>query len=649
MLLKALTRTRIRRTFYCIAATVLCLSFAVVASPNPSRAASGWTQLRAPNFLFVGDAPVGEMRRLASHLEGLRAFFLHHFPQTTPVHATQTVVVIFKDEKSYEEFKPHINERSAPGIVGHFQPDADVNYIAFHVRPTDNRNPAEIAAHELTHLLAREHFERTPAWFDEGFAEYYSTFRQAKFDRARIGDEIAGRALTLRRAEFLPLAKVLAADRHSPYYTEPEYRSIFYAQSWALVHYLLSDRTGTRAAQLKSYLEMWRAGAEPGEALRRAFNLDNTTLESRLRAYAMSGDYSEQVVNFDAGIEPKIEITSAPLTRAAVLARLGDLLLRAERFDDAESYLKRAVELDAALAPAHVSLGLLRLRQQRFNDARASLAQAIRLDDRDHLAHYYLADALNRDTSDADASMSGYAERTALMRRALQRAIALAPNFLNAYRLLAEIEIARGTDSEETAALLTRALSLAPAHTEFTLLLARLQMRAEKYTQARLLLARANDSPHASRLRFIADKLAEDLTARETAARSREMLADNTLSEFAWKPATLPCDLPQPGPYIKKLRFDGAQLCGRLVAVECGEQVLLSIETDERTMKKFHAPALNRVRFVAYTTESRAQTTCGNQPQAFPVLVTYRTTPNISPGVEGEVIAVEFVPAEWRH
>lgn len=641
-------KPRITSYLYIVAA-MLCLSLAVVARPTTHDIVSSWTQLRSPNFLFVGDAPEGEMRRLASHLEGLRAFFLHHFPQTTPAHAAQTVVVIFKDESSYAEFKPLINERRAPSVAGHFQPDADVNYIAFPITPAAGRNPAEIAAHELTHLLAREHFERTPAWFDEGFAEYYSTFRRVKLNRARIGDEIEGRALTLRRAEFLPLAKLLAADRYSPYYTETHLRSIFYAQSWALVHYLLSDRTGTRQAQLKRYMDLWRAGVESGEALRRSFNLDHTTLESRLRAYAMSGDYGEQVVGFDASVEPKIEITSTSLTRADVLTRLGDLLLRAERFDDAESYLKRAVELDAALAPAHVSLGLLRLRQQRFAEARLSLAQAIRIDETNHLAHYYFADALNRDTSDADASMSGYAERTALMRGELQRAIARAPNFLNAYRLLAEIEIARGTDSEETAALLARALTLAPAHAEFTLLLARLQMRAEKYAEARASLARANDSPHASRLRFIADKLAEDLTARETAARSRETLADNTLSEFAWKPATLPCDLPQPGPYVKKLRFDGAQVCGRLVTIECGEQVLLSIETDERTLKKFHASALNRVRFVAYTTESRAQTTCGEQRQAFPVLVTYRTTPNISPGVEGEVIAVEFVPAEWRH
>jgi hypothetical protein len=77
--------------------------------------------------------------------------------------------------------------------------------------------------------------------------------------------------------------------------------------------------------------------------------------------------------------------------------------------------------------------------------------------------------------------------------------------------------------------------------------------------------------------------------------------------------------------------------------------VLLSIETDERTLKKFHAPALNRVRFVAYTIESRAQTTCGEQRQAFPVLVTYRAKKNVLSDIEGEVVAVEFVPAEWRH
>jgi tetratricopeptide (TPR) repeat protein len=228
---------------------------------------------------------------------------------------------------------------------------------------------------------------------------------------------------------------------------------------------------------------LWRTDAEPDAAFQQAFGVTHQTLEHRLRGYAMSNDYREQTIGFGANAEPNISITSAPLTHAGALARLGDLLLRAERFDDAESRLNRALTLEPTLAQAHVSLGLLRLRQQRFADARASLEAAIRLNESDHLAHYYFADALNRDTSDADATVSGYAERTSLMRRELQRAITLAPDFLNAYRLLAEIEIRRGTQLDETAALISRALTLAPSRADFALLRARLYMRAENYTQ----------------------------------------------------------------------------------------------------------------------------------------------------------------------
>jgi hypothetical protein len=228
-------------------ATVLCLSLAVFAIPTPPRSASGWTQLRSPNFLFVGDATEGEMRRIACISKAYALSSCITFHQPRPRTRRKPSSSSSKTKALTKSLSRSSMSAARPPSPVTFQPDADVNYIAFPIAPAAGRNPAEIAAHELTHLLAREHFERTPAWFDEGFAEYYSTFRRAKLDRARIGDEIQGRALTLRRNGFLPLAKLLAADRYSPYYTEPHLSSIFYAQSWALVHYLLSDRTGARA------------------------------------------------------------------------------------------------------------------------------------------------------------------------------------------------------------------------------------------------------------------------------------------------------------------------------------------------------------------------------------------------------------------
>ena len=54
----------------------------------------------------------------------------------------------------------------------------------------------------------------------------------------------------LRGKKLLPLATLFEINRTSPYYNEREKSSIFYAESWALIHYLTHGQGGRRQPQL---------------------------------------------------------------------------------------------------------------------------------------------------------------------------------------------------------------------------------------------------------------------------------------------------------------------------------------------------------------------------------------------------------------
>ena len=73
---------------------------------------------------------------------------------------------------------------------------------------------------------------------------------------------------------------------------------------------------------------------------------------------------------------------------------------------------------------------------------------------------------------------------------------------------------------------------------------------------------------------------------------------------------------------------------------------MLFVEVGERTLK-LGSDALNHIRFVSYTTEAKGRMECGQREPANPVLVTYRAPKNTAFNIDGEVIAVEFVPADW--
>ena len=629
---------------------VIALSLLLVTPPGFGAARDTWIRVCSPNFLVIGNASEPDVRRVATGLEQFRQIFSRllsedHFDSTTP-----TVVIVFRDQLSYAPFKPLYREQPLRDVAGHFQPGTEVNYITFAVDQGKGRGTLSVAFHEYVHLLVKNSFRNAPLWFKEGTADYYSTADLSKASQKIItGKPPDGRILALRRRELLPLATLLAVDFYSPYYTEPEKRSLFYAESWALVHYLLSGSNPERREGLSRYLELLAGGASIEEGFRQAFRTDFATLEYELKGYIEQGRYKERITTFDEPLKFNIQIESTPITEAEALVHLGDLLLRADRLEAAEDYLRQAMALDPNLASAQTSLGILRLRQNRFSEAKQHLARAVRVDERNALVHYGYAEALMGEATEADNSVAGYAEKTDMLRAELRRAIELAPRFLEAYRLLAVVELERGMQLDEAEELLKHALTLAPKRRDLDLLLAQVYLRMEEYAAARKILEKLLRQNTASQFRTEAETLLATVTTGEEEAARNKMRGDGSLSEFAWRQKTLPCDLPQSGPQLKKLRFDGEQRCGRLVSLEClDEGVMLLIDVEGRTLKLYSA-ALNRIRFVTYTADVKGRIECGARGPATPVLVTYRAKQNPHIEVDGEVLAVEFVPAKWSH
>jgi tetratricopeptide (TPR) repeat protein len=632
------------------AALLLLLSEAA-----PARAQSGgWVSARSQNFLVVSEAGEAEARAAARQLEQYRAAFARVFPREHFEPSAPTTVVLFRDQKSYAPFKPLFDGREAADVAGYFQPGLEVNYITLAADADRARDPSSTLLHEYVHLLVDNYFRHAPLWLKEGLAEFYSTARLSPDGRRlALGAPPRQRAQTLRAARALmPLAALFNIDAHSPQYFEPGRRSLFYAQSWALVHYL-SGEGGAGRARVTRYLELLAAGEEGGAAFARAFGAGARELEGPLAAYVRGAEFRERAetltpaVEFDAGAQVR------PLARAEVLARLGDLLLRAERADEAEPYLLQAAGLDGGLGAAHLSLGVLRLRQSRFAEAKEHLRKAVAADPQNYLARFHLADALHREglgMSETDVSVAGFEEKTRLVREELRRAVELAPDFLESYRLLAVVELDRAGRAGEAAALLAEALRRAPRRQDFTLLLAQVRLSEGEFDAARAEAGRVARGGDAS-LRWQAKQLLEQIEARAArAARLRETDAEAARLEAMARVPTLPCDMPEPGPQQKRLRFAGEQACGRLVQIECGDGdgVVLHVETGARLLR-LRAEAINRIRFVTYTESVKAagRVACGPRDPANFVLVTFRPRRADPSGLDGDASAVEFIPPDW--
>ena len=67
----------------------------------------------------------------------------------------------------------------------------------------------------------------------------------------------------LRQQRLLPLTTLLKVDHNSPYYHEDNKGSVFYAESWALVHYLEITDFDNKTNRLQDYMRLADATCGP--------------------------------------------------------------------------------------------------------------------------------------------------------------------------------------------------------------------------------------------------------------------------------------------------------------------------------------------------------------------------------------------------
>src|SRR6185503_11394332 len=374
-----------KRYFFPLAVS-LCL-LVVISQHRTVSAKDTWVSVRTKNFFLLGNANEKEIRKVGLKLEQFREVFTRLFPKmkfNTPV---PTTVIVFKSHSSYAPFKPR------PNLAGYFQPGSDVNYITLTTELHGQQDPFTVIFHEYTHLLVENTFQEAPVWFNEGLAEYYSTFSITDDQKIVLGSPIGSHVFLLRDSKMLPLRTLFEVDHKSPHYNEKEKSSIFYAQSWALMHYLIIGKAG-KVEQLGKFMELLRSKVPMEEAFQQAFETPFAVMEKDLREYVKRDRYNIINGRFHEKIELDTTTEATPLTEAEAQAYLGDLLLHSYR-KDAYTYLEKAVKLDPNLAMAHASLGMAYFREGKINEANASFERAMAGDSQNYLAHYYYAFTLS--------------------------------------------------------------------------------------------------------------------------------------------------------------------------------------------------------------------------------------------------------------
>ena len=503
-----------------------------------------------------------------------------------------------------------------------------------------------------------------PIWFNEGLAEYYSTFTITDDQKIVMGNPIGNHVLLLRENKMLPLRTLFQVDYKSPYYNERNKQSIFYAESWALMHDLLIGKTG-RVEQLTTFLDKILSNVPVEEAFQQAFQMTIEAMEKELRDYVRQDRYNIVNGHFERKLETDASLQTVPLSEADAQAYLGDLLLHSNR-PECEAYFNKALTLDPNSMLAHTGMGMAKVRDGKIDEALTHLEKAVSANSQNYLAHYYYAYALSKIGSTGSMPITGFAPETAArIRQELLKAIALRPDYPPAYNLLGFVSLVTGNNLPEARELVLGALKASPGRMELLFMLGQLYLRTDDYKSARQLLEHVAKKSDNDQMRQQAETMLSQLIAFEeqrerfkqtqlqaskNQPRSPELRSTESTRETVTSPE--PAFTNDPSSYLREaLRkpADGeTQVQAVLQSIECdGRSITFVVKIGEQ-ISRLRTKSFDEIEITTYDPAVGGELKCGVRKAQESVVICFMPQVDKRTKSDGTIKSIEFVPSAFK-
>ena len=390
-----------------------------------------------------------------------------------------------RDGKAFRTLEPAAYlAKGQLDLAGLFLSTPDKNYVLLRLDAEQEQHPYASIYHEYTHLQFRDAGEWMPLWLNEGLAEFFQNTEIRSKD-VLVGEPSVEDILYLRQHQILPLQTLFKVDHNSPYYHEEQKGSVFYAESWALTHYLeVTDRQkGTN--RVPDYFRLVSQHQDPVTAAETAFG-DLKRLQDELENYIRLASYKEFILPSAAAPLDESSYKSQPLTQPQADALRADFLANVERKQDARTLLDAVLKADPGDAQAHETMGYLAMHDGDKEAARKWYGEAVKLNSQSFLANYYFAVlSMNGDGALQDPAVEA----------SLRAAIRLNPNFAPAYDQLAGLFAMRHENLDEAHMLNVQAIALDPRNLAYRMNAASVLMTMRKYDDAAAVLRAAAKAP----------------------------------------------------------------------------------------------------------------------------------------------------------
>jgi tetratricopeptide (TPR) repeat protein len=481
-----------------------------------------WIDVHTTHFSVITDAGEKRGREVALRMEQMRAVFGQLLLKNKLIMPVPITVIALKSDKQYGMVAPAKQSTAA----GFYVPGTDRVYIVLNLFEAD---PWRAVAHPLAHYLLNFNYPPTQGWFDEGLAEYFGSIYIGK--QVELGgdpellpewhedafDDLAGmrrdpnvpQSLTqlVSSPVWLSMVDLFTMKHDGSGTREGTHNTIYYAQSWMVVHYLLNKNKMPEAG---TYFDLVVNQNVPvDKAMVQAFDMTPAQMEEAVKTYfkTLSGlgialDQAKKPVAAPMDIQQPdhlalpfnaddIGMAVTPVQDEEARAVIADVMARIpEHRDQALRDLQQLILDPKDNEAAHRGLAWDDIHQKKFDAAADELDKATELNPRDPWIWYYRSVLKYRRAQATRQDMQGLAN----MMQDLRAVADWYPEFADAYNMLGMARVEGGGINSALEAQ-RQAIALAPRNVEYQFNLGQIYVAGKKWDLAREVFTRLKAGP----------------------------------------------------------------------------------------------------------------------------------------------------------
>ena len=491
-----------------------CFSRPAFAKDEPK-----WIEVHSAHFSVLTDAGDKRGREVALRMEQMRAVFGQLLLKDKLKMSVPITVIALKSDKQYGMVAP-AKQSMADGF---YVPGSDRVYIVLNLFEID---PWRAVAHPLAHYLLNYNYPPAQGWFDEGMAEYFGSIYIGKqveiggdpelapewhediFDEMRRDPSIPQSLTQLVSSPvWLSMVDLFTMKHDGSGAREGTHNTLYYAQSWMVVHYLLNKNKMPEAG---TYFDLVLNQKVPVEkAVVQAFDMTPAQMEDAAKTYfkSLSGlgialDQSKKPIAnpvdmpqpdhfalpFNAD-DIGMAVTSVKDEEARAV--LDDAMARIpEHRDQALRDLQQLTADPKDNEAAHRALARDDIHQKKFDAAADELEKATDLNPRDPWIWYYRSALKYQKAQATRQEMQGLAN----MMQDLRAVTDWYPELADAYNMLGMARVEGGGINSALEAQ-REAIALAPRNVEYQFNLGQIYVAGKKWDLAREVFRRLKAGP----------------------------------------------------------------------------------------------------------------------------------------------------------